>query len=72
MASYMGDAPTPAHKSPNPSEYRDSPYAAVLHEAQGTLMEKVQNDVGHVVNSLEAICARAASREAPLRAKKTP
>ena len=58
MASFR--APSTAGKSPNPSTYGDTPhsaYSGVVREATGSLMEKVQMDVSHVVNRLEAICA---------------
>ena len=69
MADFIaGEAPVTTQKSPAPSEYRDSPYQAVLMEAQGSLMEKVTIDVGHVVNALEQICGVSGAgcvRQAP-------
>ena len=40
------------------SNYGDTPASGVVREATGSLLEKVQADVAHVVNSLESICAR--------------
>ena len=57
MATFAAQPPVSVTKSPTPSCATDSPYHSIVQGAQGTLMDKVEKDVGHVVNALEAICA---------------